>query len=494
MKKLFSLILIFSGITATAQFTSPGNGETFEMTDLVAISSGTVTGIDGNFEINEALTIALGDTLHITTPDQIAVAPEVLITIEGALIVDAEALFTVQNCCDAFYEGIRLEAGAHTRLQNATFEYGGGIRVLGPDFEMQACTVRYQTTGASTGGALGLSNGKPKILNSLFFENESAAISSGANIAVAPIVDGNMFTGNNTGNTNRPQINLGPSGADTTLITNNTVIGYPENEQAGGIGFSSLTGVEAHAIISGNTVKDNRYGIAVIGGNIYSLVENNTIEDNNTQNIPDLGGSGINFFSAGANGHTVRGNVITGNLWGITLQGDAMPNLGEIDNPEVGPGNNIFENNGNNGEVYALYNNTPNPIWAQSNCWTAGDQMPDEAQAESVIFHAPDDAELGEVTFTPISVCILIPSVSNLAFDQVAELYPNPANGLVNIQLHTPADRVEILNVQGKTVLLQDTEMNDRLEIPTGNLASGLYFVRVSGEGFMATGKLVVQH
>jgi hypothetical protein len=36
--------------------------------------------------------------------------------------------------------------------------------------------------------------------------------------------------------------------------------------------------------------------------------------------------------------------------------------------------------------------------------------------------------------------------------------------------------------------------MNDRLEIPTGNLASGLYFVRVSGEGFMATGKLVVQH
>ncbi len=491
MKRFLPFIFIFLSLGLQAQYTTPGDGLTYSLSELVGISDGAITMEGDHYQINEEITIAVGDTLWVNTPDTVYIAPDLLITIQGAMVVDAEAVFTV-ICCDEFYEGIRFEDGSYGSLANATFEYGGGIRVLTADFEMEACTLQFHTTGVSTGGALGLSSGRPTITNSHFLSNEAAAISSSANIAVAPVISNCTFIGNNTGNTNRPQINLGPSGMDTTFITGNLVRGFSEHTNAGGIAFASLLGVEAHAVINDNIVRDNRYGITVQGGNIHSRIEGNVIEDNNTQDDPNLGGSGINFFSAGDNSHIVRNNEIRRNLWGITLQGNAMPNMGEIDNPEVGPGGNIFSENGNNDAIYALFNNTPNAIWAQGNCWEENNSDISIEDAENVISHVADDPELGEVTFDPLGECEDITSTQEMRFTDIATIYPNPARESFRIDSDIPIDRVIIFDMSGRQIDASDQESANFIEIQTGHFNSGIYFIQVSGPQFSATEKLVV--
>ena len=49
------------------------------------------------------------------------------------------------------------------------------------------------------------------------------------------------------------------------------------------------------------------------------------------------------------------------------------------------PGGNIFADNGNNGEIYALYNNSSFPIMALHNCWIEG-QLSTTDDVEDVIF------------------------------------------------------------------------------------------------------------
>ena len=179
-------------------------------------------------------------------------------------------------------------------------------------------------------------------------------------------------------------------------------------------------GGNVNVVIDNNIIRGNRYGITMLGINDSAEITNNIIEDNNIQGDPNLGGSGINLNSSSISEDViVSGNEIRRNLWGITLQGEATINLGD---DASNPGNNTFAENGNGGEIYALYNNTANPILAKNNCWIE-DQQSTEQQVEDVIFHSVDDSNLGEVTFTPFLCGILgvaDNTVENFSF------YPNP--------------------------------------------------------------------
>jgi len=55
-------------------------------------------------------------------------------------------------------------------------------------------------------------------------------------------------------------------------------------------------------------------------------------------------------------------NTITGNLWGITNTGNALPKIGQVYPFNINIGENFIYNNGNDGEINDLYNNTPNDI------------------------------------------------------------------------------------------------------------------------------------
>ena len=59
----------------------------------------------------------------------------------------------------------------------------------------------------------------------------------------------------------------------------------------------------------------------------------------------------------------------------------------------------MFEANGNNGQLYDLYNNSTITVYAQNNTWNVSQQT--EEQIETVIFHKNDDPSLGEVIYMP---------------------------------------------------------------------------------------------
>ncbi|MCC7302298.1 MAG: choice-of-anchor B family protein [Bacteroidia bacterium] len=78
-------------------------------------------------------------------------------------------------------------------------------------------------------------------------------------------------------------------------------------------------------------------------------------------------------------------------------------------------------------------------------------------------------------------------------------LYPNPARHktTLSVSLKKDADAVVcVTDLYGKTLLhIQHhfTAGGNTLEIDTKQLSAGIYFVKVSGEGFSSTGKLVVE-
>src|SRR5690625_2859547 len=133
---------------------------------------------------------------------------------------------------------------------------------------------------------------------------------------------------------------MGPTGAatDTIKIINNTIIGDRDKTRVGGISVAALIGGNVNAIIHDNTIIDNRYGLTIAGPNVWAEIKGNLIEDNDTEGQPMLGGSGINLLTQNPTKYDVfiTENQIRRNLWGITMQYDAMANLGDDEN---NPGN-----------------------------------------------------------------------------------------------------------------------------------------------------------
>ena len=99
----------------------------------------------------------------------------------------------------------------------------------------------------------------------------------------------------------------------------------------------------------------------------------------------------------------ISGNHIEGNLWGITVIGCGEVNIGKTkvstEAADYKPGRNVFVNNGNNGLLYDIYNNSTNTVYAQGNIWNVENQ--DRESIEKVVFHKNDNPSLGEVIFMP---------------------------------------------------------------------------------------------
>ena len=328
--------------------------------------------------------------------------------------------------------------------------------------------MSHHLGGSTTSAALTFSTGRPIVDGSRFTDNFIPAFGSGANQEVAATFTNNYLENNNTSNTNRPQINMGPSGNDTIRITGNTIKGNRELTMVGGISASSLLGNPNKVIIDNNIITDNRYGITVIGRTSSGYIRGNVIEDNNTQNSPALGGSGISLNATGAAIMNIIAsqNQIRRNLWGITVIGTANINLGSNDEATFNEGGNVFADNANGGQTYALYNNTALPISAANNCWIEG-ASPTAEEVENVISHQVDDAALGLVNFTPFNTCEL--ATSHFETARIS-IYPNPNSGLLSIDSKENG-QAKIFNLSGQLVLAFDLQTGtNRLifDLPTG--------------------------
>jgi parallel beta-helix repeat protein len=495
---LRSLFLLPLGLllnpAVNAQYTTPNTGQAYTLANLVALSGGVFTTTsDTSYLQNADFTLAATDTLLIDADLLWAVDGSASIDIAGTFIATPPVQAVITAADEALnHQGMRFEDGSHVDLQRLSITYGGGIKCLTDDLVLAHCTLSYQMSNATTGAALELPSGKVTIDHVTFEGNQHAAISSAANGEAAPQITHCTFQNNGFANTNRPQINLGPSGTDTTLIRNNVVIGNPANTQVGGIAFSSLLGVEGHAVIDSNQVEDNRYGIAVTGSTITSLISNNIITGNNTQGDPMLGGSGINLNGGSTNISMVSGNQISGNLWGVTLQSAVTANFGDTAATMFNPGGNSFANNGNGGVTYALYNNTPNPVPAMNNCWDFEVPMTDSASVAAVIFDSADDASLGEVSFMPFSPCGLTTGIDQAkASADPLTVYPNPAHGQVTIRSGHPLERYALYNAGGQLVRAGQWPTDRPLVI--NGLNTGLYLLKAHGQGAAYGKKIVVE-
>lgn len=490
MKQILLNFLMMLGVVSmiTAQdFITPDTGTTYTLNDLVTASPATISVSGDVYTLVGNLTISSTDALLIDSEATLQIDADVLITVFGAFTVSANNfLFTATNQT-APYDGFRFEEFSMVNIQNATIEYGGGLRVLTEDFTINNCTIMNNVSGVATGGVIALSRGQAQITNNTISFNDTPAISSGANSAVSPYIFNNYIEGNNKVNSNRPQINIGTTMATQSLqIIQNTIIGDRSLDQVGGIAISNFTGGAINAIIDDNIIRDNRYGLTILGGNTFAYVRNNVIENNDTQGNPNLGGSGISLNSSSSDYEVIAsGNSISGNLWGITVIGESSINLGD---GSTNVGQNSFANNGNGGITYALYNNTANAITAMNNCWDTTNPSNTLASAEAVIVHQNDNASLGVVAFDPVNCDFL--SVEEASLSQIT-LYPNPTQGKVTISNNTQFTSVTVFSITGKRLLSYPLQHGDTaLSL---DLQSGIYLLKFDGDNQQAVKKLVVR-
>ena len=489
MKKIIlsTLLTLFTCVFAIAQdYTTPNNGLTYSLDDIAVLSPTTITVSGGSYTLLGNLTISENDELLIDSNLTLFVDAAKLIKVFGAFTVNANAVAISALDQTAPYEGFRFEEFSEIDIKNTTISFGGGLRVLTESFSIDNSTLINNVSGSTSSAVIQLSRGMPQITNNTFKFNKNPAIGSAANSSVSGYIFNNMMEGNNTSNANRPQINMGTTMASEPLrIIQNTIIGDATLIKVGGISVSNFVGGSINTIIEDNIIQGNRYGIAILGPVNSALIKNNLIEDNNTPNDPNQGGSGINLLSASAvNEVVVTGNTFRRNLWGITLQDQAIINLGDdIDNP----GLNVFSENGNNGEIFALYNNTASPVSAKHNCWIEGEESTME-DVEDVIFHQVDDASLGLVTFDPFECGV---AGINDAFAANFSFYPNPVKNEINFNNIFSFNKVEIYGIQGN--LIVSKTIVDGYNILPINLSAGMYFVNFSNDRNTVTKKMIVQ-
>lgn len=398
-----------------ANYPTPGTGVKWNLADLVTNSGGIVTTTTGIFYVNDTVFISKNDTLQILDNEVVRFAQNSLLDVNGVLIVNPpdSVVFTKIDGATSF-GGVRLDSTDGTLLRKLVFEYAFSMRIADCAPLIDSSIFRFNSNTSTTGiAAINVTRSGVVITNTQFVNNYRAAIQSGANVNNAPQVSRCYFAGNNTMNQNVPQINLGPSGTDTTRIMFNRF--ERAAVRSGAIGFLPIG--DLNTIIHGNVIRNNRYGINLQGGsNINSLVSYNQIDSNNIENNPLLGGSGIAFSGGTATSHQnsiVTGNLIRWNLWGITIQGGSQPNIGNLTNADTtDDGKNHFEGNNNSSDpMIDLYNNSAYDIWAQGNYWNTNNV----SEIEDRIFHDFDNAALGVVNYSnyivPVQLTQFVASV-----------------------------------------------------------------------------------
>lgn len=484
MKKISWLFPVFISGILSAQFTSPGNGTTYNLASLSAAAPTVLVNNGTDYTMKSNVTISANDHLVLDENTTLKIDAGILLTVAGTYNTSASNFTITASDPANVFKGIRLESTASANFSNTIIEYGGGIQCLTGNFVMDNCIVRYQKSGQSTGAAVNFSTGNPVVQNSQFIENDLPAVASGANQSVALTFQGNYLQGNTKLNSNRPQINMGPSGnGGTTKILNNTIIGNRLNNKVGGVSVSSLLGTTNNVLIDGNTISDNRFGVTVTGNNCSGTISNNIFTNNNVETNAINGGSGINLYGNGT--FKIEKNQIRGSLWGLTLVGQTTADLG---GGQLGStGENIFYNNGNNGTLYALYNNTANAVNALNNCWREG-ELSTDIMVEDVIFHQVDDTTKGLVNFSPY-LCGLTAAVTETQ-QKNFRIFPNPSRGSFTVET-AQAGNYSIYELSGKLLYSAVAEKGkNKVEI---SAQPGMYILVFISDGKKTSENIIIK-
>ena len=483
MKKILLAIVFSIGLVSmlNAQWVSPGDGTTYTLPDLVRVSDGVVTNTGTVFSINSDLTISANDVLKIDHQVSRIDAGNVLLTINGSVTcTNTERVKFYGTLTEHF--SIRFENATDCELKTMYFSDGAGIQVIESDVNFIDCKFVYFTRDYCS-SAINFMNCNPLIKDCYFLLNEGPAIGSPANGQGSPRILNCQFD-SNVNSSNNPQINLGPGSEDTIFIVGNEIDGTYASWHAGGVTVSDLMGVGAtKVVLKDNIIKEGRYGYNQQGQNISSVIVNNQFINNNHEDNPMNGGSGISIYGYSTNCKSIiRNNTITGNLWGITAIYLHDIDLGIEDDW----GNNLIKDNGNGGVIYDLYNNSSCDITAVGNNWGTSNAN----EIEEHIYHQYDDPEFGLVNYIPfVDVDAIDETVST-----AVEIAPNPVfNGSFTITTNEEtSSELMIYNFQGQCVKSQSMLGNTHV-IQVEELSSGLYFINIKQAEKTITKKLIIQ-
>lgn len=395
MKRLFSLfVAIIVSITAFGQWVSPGNGTLYTMASLSTIAPDVVSNLQGGqFRINQNITISANDTLCLeSSAQQITVDDNLTITILGSIITEFrynQLLFSGDSTGTPSFE-LLLDQASTANLSHVYFQYGQQIFLFNSG---QVQFMLCEFSGFSD-AVINFMNCSPDIQHCYFHDNQKAAIASAVNTAGSPKIITNVFENNVLSNINVPQINLGPGAEDTIIIEGNYIVGTAQ-DKSGGIGIMNMGASNTVLLVKNNVIENNRYGYTQNGTNIYAIIEDNIIRNNNLEPNPNNGGSGISIYGSTTTcGAKLRHNLIHGNLWGVTAIYNHNIDMGTAEDP----GGNVLYDNGNNNVEYELYNNSSCNMSAIGNYWGSNDV----SHAEDVIYHQTDNSSYGLVTYNPI--------------------------------------------------------------------------------------------
>ncbi|MGC9352703.1 MAG: T9SS type A sorting domain-containing protein [Mariniphaga sp.] len=101
----------------------------------------------------------------------------------------------------------------------------------------------------------------------------------------------------------------------------------------------------------------------------------------------------------------------------------------------------------------------------------------------------------GEKVDSPFMLCVDFSVGTNLLAEQEIKIYPNPTTGKVYIELSGLANRradVSVVNILGQKVLHKTYQSEGRWEIDLSNQVSGMYLLKIRGNGIDVNRKIVL--
>ncbi|MBI3501606.1 MAG: T9SS type A sorting domain-containing protein [Bacteroidetes bacterium] len=416
---------------------------------ILTIQPGVTVKFANNqqLEIRQAKLIAIGTATDSITFTSNAVSPTA--GIYTGIYLNGDTLIPAFNYCNIKYasSGINNNTQSPVTIKNSNFIFNQ-TGLNSDTLSIDTCNFRNNSNAIVGNGPV----------NNCIISNNQIGMYASSGIPFSKITNC-IVDSNQTGLKfiSGPVVNciikynqvgiecIHYTNANNCIIKNNTR----------GMVMNALMDTIRNSIIDSNVVT----GVEIYGG--WDCVENNYI-----------GHNGIGIIDSSydiANSATTTKNYIENNNIGIRLGSD---------------GDKIFCNRICNNTLYDLtYTTTNNTTAVHNNYWCT----PDSASTEAVIYDGYDDVNYGLVFFMPNdSVCAPSnpTSINEITQTYSLRIFPNPFSTQTTLRtdnlLHNATLTVD--NCFGQTVA-QIKNINGRtVTFSRDNLASGLYFVRLTEE------------
>lgn len=118
-----------------------------------------------------------------------------------------------------------------------------------------------------------------------------------------------------------------------------------------------------------------------------------------------------------------------------------------------------------------------------------------ESPGEYNVMLTASNETCGDSTVTK-TITAVSTSIENIDLEDIAKIYPNPSNGLINIEFETPnksSIEIEIRNLTGQRVLYKKLTTEQTIEkIDCSNFPNGVYTINIISKDKIQTQKLIL--